>query len=224
MSRALVTFGVDSHAELLDLALPSFRAFADAYGYELEQADFDITPRPNRPASWWKVPVLLAALDRHDEALWLDADLVIVDASNDLDVPADAWQANARHLTQDGLVPNCGLWLVRQPMRPMLERLWGMTHHIHSPWWEQSALCEILGYDAGSRPLRLIAESPLYKHTHWLEPEWNRHCRDTQPVARSRVMHATMMPDQPATMREWETIRLRDLDATRRAAPATHDG
>lgn len=219
MSRALVTFGVADHEPLLALALPSFERFADLHGYELEVATFPTVIR--RPHSWWKVPALLAALDRHEEVLWIDSDMVIIAPTDDLPVPSYAddpsiWQALARHETNDGLVPNCGLWLVRQPMRTFLERLWRMTDHVNSPWWEQSAMCELLGYDPHTRPLTMRAPTPLHDHTYWLEPGWNVHCHDRQPADPARIMHATMMPNRLEAMAAWA-----DLAAH---APAQGDG
>ena len=199
-SRAIVTFAVGPHRDLLEIALPTFERFADRHGYDLVEADVDGMPRP---PSWRKIPALLTALEEYDEVLWLDADTVIVDSSEDVPFSDGAWQAMARHLTSDGLVPNCGVWAVRREMIPILRDVWGMTRHIHAGWWEQSALCEALGYDISSRPIRLVNPSELYAMTAWLDSGWNVHVSDGQPVDRHRIEHATMRPDRAAVMREW---------------------
>lgn len=201
MSRALVTFGDGPHEELLEIAMPSFEAFADRHGYEIVIPDFE--DRPARPQSWWKVPALLAALDEFEEALWIDADCVIIDAADDIEAPEEAWHAMARHETSDGLVPNCGVWLVRQPMRPFLRRIWTMTGYMEHGWWEQAALIELLGYSLIGRPIRHETTTELYARTHWLDPGWNGHVNDRQRIERIRIAHATMFEDRAAVMRQW---------------------
>ena len=196
--RALVTLATGTHEELLDIALPTFRTFADAHGYDIIRARVD----NDRPASWHKVPALAQALDDYDEALWIDADVVIVDASDDLDVPEDAWQALVRHHTGDGEVPNCGVWFVRRPMRRVLARLWSMRQHINAGWWEQEAMMELLGYSL-HRPTELAQPGELYARTHWLDGGWNVHKWDRPVAERPRFMHASMFEDRAATMREW---------------------
>ena len=59
MSRALVTLAKGPHERLLEVALPSFRAFADRHGYEVIVAS---ESDHGRPPSWWKVLALKAAL------------------------------------------------------------------------------------------------------------------------------------------------------------------
>lgn len=190
MSRALITFAVGEHEQLLELALPRFEAYADRHGYELET-------RPPamllRPPSWHKVPLLLEALERHDEALWIDADVVIVDQELDVadEPPATAWQALVRHHTPDGEVPNGGVWLVRQGMQPVLEAIWRRSRHRNHPWWEQAALMDLLGYRHA--PAELVEPTELYRRTHWLGLEWNSHEQNDRHPS-PRFAHATHGP------------------------------
>lgn len=197
--KALVTFATGPHEELLEIAMPSFKAFAERHGYEVVTPELDCT----RPVSWWKVPSLTACLDAgYSEALWVDADIVIVDSSEDLEVPEDAWQALVEHHTGDGDVPNCGVWFVREEMRPWLDKLWRMSQHTHSGWWEQEAMLELLGYDL-RRPCRHVADTELYERTHFLDGEWNHHRWDTPGPEHVRFAHASMYEDRAAVMREW---------------------
>lgn len=197
MTKALVTYAVGSHEELLEIALPSFREFADRHGYEVVRFDAE----PTRPASWMKIPALQAALGDFDEALWVDADVVITDTADDVPIGASAWQAMAVHHTSDGEVPNLGVWRVRRKMLPVLDQLWGMEQYVNHFWWEQRAMLDLLGY-SGS-PLRPPEDPPvLFKRTTFLGPEYNRHLNDTQPCGdRIRFFHATMYPDRAAAMR-----------------------
>lgn len=200
MSSALVTLAVGTHEELLEIALPSFHQFADRHGYETIVADVEC----ERPPSWHKVPAIRGCLMEYDEVLWVDADVVIVDSSEDLSVPADAWQAMVAHHTNCGEVPNLGVWLVRRPMLPILDRIWTMTQYLDHGWWEQAAMCDLLGYREW--PLRRTLQSipvDLYARTHFLDPVWNVHIQDTNKPGVGRFLHATQWPDRAGVMREW---------------------
>jgi hypothetical protein len=173
VSRALVTFAVGDHERLLDLALPGFVEYAERQGYDL------LTDPPTmlmRPPSWGKLPAVRDALDQYDEVLWIDADVVILDPTDDIsaDVPADAWQAITRHHTPEGEIPSCGVWLVRRPMWKTLEDMWRQTRYLDHPWWEQAALLHTLGYNPNTRPVERPNIKPrLYDRTHWVGVEWN---------------------------------------------------
>lgn len=202
MNRCLVTFGVGEHAELLEIALPSFERFASRHGYELLSAVLD--PVVDLPPSWWKIPILQDVLEDYDEALWIDADVVIVDDSADIEFPEDSWQALVEHRTGDGEVPNLGVWYLRAPMQWILPGLWAMREeYADHGWWEQAAMLDLLGYDHHTRPVTLDAPTELFDHTHFLETGWNVHPNDTYKSPHPRFMHATMHPDRAQVMREW---------------------
>lgn len=174
MTKALVTFAVGRHTELLELSRPGFQAYAARHGYTyMETWNVGATREP----SWWKVRALIGALAFYDEVLWIDCDVAIVDGSRDLaaDVPPDAWQALVMHHTQDGEVPNCGVWYVRRTMTTILEAVWSMDRYLDHVWWEQAAMLELLGYNPTERPVRRHFPSELYDRTHWLPLEWNSH-------------------------------------------------
>jgi galactosyl transferase GMA12/MNN10 family len=208
--RALVSFGVgDEFAAMLDVALPSFEAFAERHGYDLL---IPATVPDDRPPSWQKIPLLTEALDDYAEVLWVDADAVIIDDADDVDVPARYWQALVAHRTFDGEVPGAGFWFLRRPMLPVLERMWGMTQYLHHGWWEQAALADSMGYAGhplgnGGSPLHYEHATELYARTCFLDNGWSVHCRDSTPVERPRVMQATQWPDRLAVMREWAMQR-----------------
>lgn len=190
MTRALVTFATGPYTALQEVALPGLEEYADRHGYVLHS---DPPANTERPASWLKVPLLRAALDEYEEVLWVDADVIIADGSRDIadEAPDDAWQGLVRHRTPDGVVPNCGVWLVRPAMREILDRLWDMTQYLAHPWWEQGALCELLGYQG--RPLQLTQPTGLYGRTYWLGLEWNSH-EERDPSGSPRFAHATAGP------------------------------
>lgn len=200
MNKALVTFGVRDAQALLDISLPTFRQYAGLHGYELLVCD-DIPT--SRPASWFKVLALRDALSDYDEALWLDADVLIVDQELDIadEIPAAAWQGLVEHHTPDGHVPNHGVWYARRPMVPVLERIWGMLEYLQHPWWEQAAACELLGYDPRQRPMRRVRATELHERTCWLDIEWNSH-RDHE-AEEPRFWHASVRgPDRGRLMHQ----------------------
>jgi hypothetical protein len=200
MSKALISFGTNKHAELLDIALPSFKAFADRHDYDL------LIPESVpcvRPPAWYKIKALLATLEMYDEAIFIGADLVIVDGSDDIEVPADYWQAMVNHHTGDGEVPNTDFWLCRKPMIPYLQQVWEMTDYICHGWWEQAALLDLMGYNQQARPNKLREETELYQRTFFLDNSWNVHKWDKPQPEHPRIQHATMYPDRVAVMREW---------------------
>jgi hypothetical protein len=189
MRRALVTFATGEHERLLEVALPTMRRYADRHGYDLLA---DPPPPIRRPPSWLKIPLLQKALRSYDEVLWLDADLVVVDDRVDVadEIDVDSYHAMVRHHTADGEVPSCGVWLLRKPMLGWLARAWVKTEYLDHGWWEQAALLDLLGYEHRTRPCRHVRETSLYRHTHWLELEWNSHEQsDRHPDP--RFAHAT---------------------------------
>jgi hypothetical protein len=197
--RALLSFGIGTHAELLEIAKPSFEKFAAKHGYDLVLPE---NVQGDRPASWLKILLIEGLLqDGYDEVLFLGADLVIVDTTDDLDVPKWAWQALVAHQTGEGEIPNADMWLVRQPMLPYLRRIWGMVRYLNHGWWEQRALIDLMGYQ--SNPFRSVELNALYAHTFFLDSGWNVHIHDENKSDLPRIMHATMFPDRAAIMREW---------------------
>jgi hypothetical protein len=189
VSRALVTFAIGEHRRLLKLSFPRFAEYADRHGYDLHA----YPPRlVTRPPSWLKVAALLDALAHHEEALWIDCDVVIVDGDLDVadEVPEDAVQALVRHHTPDGEVPNCGVWFVREAVRPALVKLWRLDRYLDHPWWEQAGMLDLLGYRHRSRPVTLEEPTDLYWRTHWLGLEWNSHEQNDRHPS-PRFAHAT---------------------------------
>ena len=195
--RAIVSLATGAHGELLEIALPTFEAFAARHGYDVIIADVD----SDRPPSWRKVAALRETLGEYDAALWLDADTVIVDLDDDVPIANDAWQALVEHNTDDGIVPNCGVWYVRAAMIPTLEEMWRMTRYLNHGWWEQAAMHELLGY--GGRPVERLEPTPLRERTTFLDNGWNCHIWDRPEAEHPRILHATMLAERAEAMRAW---------------------
>lgn len=205
MKKAIVTFGTGSHAELLDISRPSFKAFAHRHDYAYFEAE---KVGHQRPAPWYKVTCLLDLLKTYDLAVFIGCDLVIVDGREDIPLGNWAWyQEMVRHDTKCGLVPNDDMWVCRKAMIPYLEATWKQIKYMHHGWWEQAALLDVMGYDHLAIEQFPIHQADnaneLYKHTRWLINEWNVHIWDTPQPEHPRFQHATMWPDRKEIMKQW---------------------
>ena len=199
-NKAIVSFGTGKHKELLDIAFPTFKAFADLHGWDLYCCD---EIGKSRPAPWYKVNSLLELLQDYDEALFLGADTVIVDGREDLTVPPGYWQALVEHHTGDGCVPNTDVWFCRKSMIATLRQVWSMDKWLMHGWWEQAALMELMGYQVWQPARVLLSGTELYRMTYFLDHAWNVHKWDNPQPEHPRIQHATMYPDRAGIMREW---------------------
>lgn len=202
MKKALTTFGLGPMAELVDVALPTFARYAQAHGYDLFVPSGAQFAGMIRPVSWGKLPLIMSLLKSgYDAVLWLDADVAVVMHDRDIldDLPADAPMGLVVHHTDDGAVPNCGVWLARAAATELLESLWPLDGFRRSNgWWEQAALIAALGGDPDATPV----EVPAGRAWAQLPYEWNPHRRDRRGVDGCRFFHATCFPDRKAAMIE----------------------
>jgi len=203
--RVLTTFGFGEECEqLMALTVPTFSQYAAAHDYDLFVPGHNFFQQfshmlDGRGASWLKVPLISDLLDTYDEVLWLDCDVAVV--RGDKDIASDLTDAPMHmvvHNTEDGAVPNCGVWHVRKPASEVLDRLWGLDNFRKSSgWWEQAALIAALGGDPDATPTltpagQLWAELPY---------EWNPHIRDNRRIPPNcRFFHATQFPDRFAAV------------------------
>ncbi len=82
-SRVLVQMATGTHTQLLDAAEPWHRAYAEAHGMRYVAARE--TFRPDLPASWGKIPLILSLFEQGaDSVVWLDADAIVADFDEDI--------------------------------------------------------------------------------------------------------------------------------------------
>lgn len=205
MRRVLTTFGFGADCErLMTLSVPTFARYADAHGYDLFVPCGSYFARWNsvldeRCASWLKVLAIRDLLESHDEVLWIDCDVVVLkfdkDISDDL-TPAPLHMVV--HRTEDGEVPNCGVWHVRKQAAETLESLWQHAGFRRSGgWWEQAALIHVLGGDPDATPTH-TPPGPLWGELPYC---WNPHIRDARRIPSDcRFFHATQFPDRFSAM------------------------
>lgn len=183
---AIVTAAGPQMREVLhDLALPTFRRYAQAWGWRVLAEDLEAdgtgADAEAQAAKWCKTRLLRAALVEHPLALWLDADVLLLRADDDIaqHLHPTAFQAfvleqvPAEHRTN----PNTGVWLLRSGRRARafldaVDRLGPQP----GPWADQGAVLAALGWDRGdaryhwARPGRGGA---FLDGTSWLPPAWN---------------------------------------------------
>lgn len=187
--------------EMLAANLPVMFAYARKHNLDLAVTRLD----GDRPASWIKVDALQRALRSYTAAVWIDADVVITNGTENIfdDLPADKWQGVVEHVTECGTVPNCGVWVCRPQMTPFLQKARARTRYINHPWWEQADMMEQMGYTfSGPNNARHVTDTDLYQHTQFLPPTWNHHPRDNNRVAAPNFAHVTQYDDRLAVVRE----------------------
>ena len=122
MSGILVSAaGPSMRAALRDLALPTFRRWADRWGWAVDAVDLPsdgvAADAGAQRAKWAKIGLLRAALERAPLAMWVDADVLILRDDEDVagHLHPAAFQALAlEHVPAEHRVnPNTGVWLMR---------------------------------------------------------------------------------------------------------------
>jgi len=183
MTKAIASIGTGPHRWLLRLAARSFGPFAERHGYDLHLHTTVVDP--SRPAPWSKIPILRGLLDRYETVLWLDSDLVIVDPREDL--PRPAFMALVEHATAEGRMPNSGVWMLRagDDVRAFLDEIWAQEDLVRHKWWENAAICRLLGYALD--PVGPRAETPWLRRTTFLDGRWNS--IPDAPASRPRIRH-----------------------------------
>lgn len=174
MKRAIVTSHEGEEFErIAAITLPRIAAYAERHG--LDHIEVEPPAFIRRPPSWKKLVAICEAFVDHDEVLWLDTDVVIVDgAENIFDaVPAGAAHAMVRHFTNEGDVPNAGVWLLRRPMLSVLASIAMVDAVVHHRWWEQAALLALMGFVEADGLCTHSLDTPLYADTAWLDESWN---------------------------------------------------
>jgi hypothetical protein len=218
VSRAIVTHAAGAHEELLDVAIPTFQVFAERHEYELlvtrgdikESRRFLVKPSERIPPAWCKVPLLLDALERYDEVVWFDCDLVVVDPSEDFP-PMGPHKTHAlvRHFEDNSEVPNSGVWRVTKDTEPLLRDMMKLEVFRNHGWWEQAALMTLMGYcvppEGSHFPDTKCAnkyQTTWYDQCHFMRLCWNSH--PNYRADHPRVVHCSypQMSERLEVMRE----------------------
>ena len=224
--KAVCTLGHGPHAALLDVSRPTFVDYADRHDYELVTGG---VLDHSRPPAWSKIRLLQKALAEFELVVWIDADAVVVDPTQDIAdaLPPDRVLGIVRHRYQGHVTPNSGVMVMRRDpaMLQFLDDVWAATRFLHHPWWENAAIADALGHslpgslDPGSRggahrlakrvlgrelrPARPVRSPPFAARTEYLSNEWNSIFFDQ--AKHPRIVHCLGTPVEQ---------RLRDMSTT----------
>jgi hypothetical protein len=184
--RVIVSMGVGPQERLLQIARRTIEPYARRHGYDLDlHTQLDEAPRP---ASWMKVPILRRLVERYELVVWLDADVVIVDGRVDIasELDDEHFLFLAEHSKEDSQMPNAGVIMLRsgEQAAGFLDTLWAMDRYVDHQWWENAAICELLGYELD--PPRPAHQTPLLEQTKLISPRWNTIVGDGVRGARIR--------------------------------------
>lgn len=191
--RAIVTYAEGAHEELLDVAMPTYEAFAKRHGYHLI-----VGPRlTDLPAAWNKVPLLIDTLVAYDEVVWFDCDLVIVDLSEDFPpIREQSFHAMVRHFENNSEVPNSGVWRVRRDVVPLLQQMTQLEVFENHGWYEQAALLTLMGYCVPPQghhfpntKCRCVRPTKWYMGCEFMRLCWNSH--PNYRADKPRIVHCS---------------------------------
>ena len=165
-----------SHIKMLRIMQPTLEYYAEKYQLDCYIKELPGGLDPSRPGSWDKIILLRHLLKFYKTVMWIDCDAIICNPSHDIRKDLDP-RFSIQLVTDFGitpLFPNGGIWVVKDDPRTIeiLEKVWEQTDMIDHPWWEQAAVCKLLGYDPNY-------DGNYYgptKYTDWIGPldiKWN---------------------------------------------------
>ncbi|PZS12636.1 MAG: hypothetical protein DLM57_18540 [Pseudonocardiales bacterium] len=178
---------------LHDLALPSFLRYADCWGYAVHAEDLAVdgvgADRAAQHAKWEKIRLLRQALASFPLVVWLDADVLLLRADEDIagHLHPSHFQALAlEHVPAEHRTnPNTGVWVMRS--RPKAFQFLDAVEAAGpqpGPWADQGAVLAALGWNRGDEQYRWARPgrgSRFLTSTSWLPSGWN------QPYVTGRV-------------------------------------
>jgi hypothetical protein len=185
-ARVITCLGAGPQRRLLRLAAPSFAAYACRHGFDLDLRT-ELIAR-DRPAPWSKVRILAELLDRYELAVWIDADAVVVDPRIDIagELQPGRFLYLVEHVVSGEPRPNTGVMMLRacDEARAFLDAVWSLERYVNHPWWENAAVCELLGY--GVDPPARLDPTRWREQTAFLPGGWNWIWDARAPDARIR--------------------------------------
>lgn len=180
--KALATIGTGAMRPVLDQSLHTFRRFGERHGYDVVVGGEEMIE--DRAPAWSKVVLLRRLIESYEYVLWIDADAIILDDSDDPTslLAEDDYQALVRYRYEEEECACTGVWLLRNVEKAIafLDAVWDSGEgYLRLHPWEQAAVMRLLGYSVD--PDRFMAETEWTEGTAWLGSEW-----DTIPAFTSK--------------------------------------
>lgn len=219
MNKAIVSFAQGNlFINMLSIALPRFYKYAYKYQYDLiiptysqvRRWCYDYSWNYNRPTSWLKVPIIKHLLENgYDLVQWIDCDVIINRFDKDINesfITSTCVQSLVNHYDlYEGIVPNCGIWSLKQAAIPLLDAIWNKTDYINHKWWEQGANINIMQTNKDVLDVCYVLPYEFNVHKNDIrfpEQDW-----ETNGV----MLHATTWEDRLAKMIEWDRRSTHEL-------------
>jgi len=176
-----------------ELALPTFRRYAQRWGYAVHAVDLPTdgvgADSAAQRAKWEKIRLMRQALTNFPLVVWLDADVLLMRDDDDIagHLHPTHFQALAlEHVPAEHRTnPNTGVWLMRKHARAFqfLDAVEAAGQQ-PGPWADQGAVLAALGWNRGDE--RYWWAGPgrgtrFLSGTSWLPSGWN------QPYVDGRV-------------------------------------
>jgi hypothetical protein len=178
--------GPQMYDVLHDLALPTFRAYADRWGYDVRATDLAVdgtgADRGAQRAKWAKIALLRQALEDHALVVWLDADVLLL--RHDEDVAAHLHPQHFQALvlehvpSEHRVNPNTGVWVLRSgPAAFAFLDAVEAAGPQPGPWADQGAVLAALNWNRGDENYHWAGPglgTEFLACTSWLPPGWNQ--------------------------------------------------
>lgn len=206
--KKTIVMSFPGYEELYEIAKPSIELFARKHGYDIRIH----TDNPyGREPAWTKIKRLIEAFDEgYDVALWLDADVVIVNPMQDIFVPEEMHQAVVEHYVDGTTAINSGVWYLKKEALPFLQEVWetGTVPASVYNWWEQNTVLQTLGimpFHPYSKPQQ---SNPYLQKVFLLDYGWNVSVYDARNFGTHnlRILHAGgcgSIAQRAGIMRRW---------------------
>ena len=174
--------GAGEHRRLLELTLPSMRAYARRHGWDVAATTKSACPA--RPAAWSKIPMIRQLLTSHEIVLWIDCDAIVLDQRPDIRevMRSDRDVYLVEHRYEGLRVPNAGVMMFRRSDAAfdLLDAIWQSSDLIDHPWWENAALHPPPRLrTAQPAPTGPVRPSPYRDVVEFIDRRWNSVHKDT---------------------------------------------
>lgn len=131
-----------------------------------------------RPASWFKIDLILECLKEHGQVLWLDADCLLIDPGNIARDAEKYIQPLSIAFDENGANGGVMLWRKSHHSIRLLETIRDSYNpKDDGPWWEQHHIH------------RLMQQTPI--HDQWWEvlPKWRWNAYTNELCPETRILH-----------------------------------
>jgi hypothetical protein len=182
----LTAAGPEMRSVLYELSLPSFQRYAAVWGYDVRVLDIPIdgigATADAQRAKWTKIAMLREALQTYPLAAWIDADILLLRADEDIATHLHdlAFQSLALESVpyEHRINPNTGVWLMRScPESFAFLDAVEAAGPQPGPWADQGAVLASLGWDRGDANYHWAKPGPGNRYlagTSWLPIGWNQ--------------------------------------------------